>query len=270
MRPTPGPLAGNCRKAQRRLIFEEVFAPSCISRRFLAAFCAATFLAAVQPTSAFEKSKAQLAFRWTEGAPGCTFSRDSDGKYRYGVWTPDFGVTLAVDAQELMLVHKRAERFFGVEVTLRYRGKSELEFDPGQATLEFVKHSKVVQPSLDPDSFVQRIQADLDKLEYDTQRESERHPEKKEEREKYVQAYQHDATELMDFVSRHTLSPVKLDSSNPETIGWILFSAKNKWIGDWKRPEEFVLRLPIGDKVVEFPFLLPPKEGDLILRQRAN
>jgi hypothetical protein len=247
-----------------------VFAPSRIGRGFLAVFCAAAYLAVFQPASASEKNKAALTFRWAEGTPGCTFSRDSDGKYRYGLWTPEFGVTLSVDAQELMLVHKRAERFFGVQVTLRYRGNSNLEFDPGHATLEFVKHSKVVQPSLDPESFVQRIQADLDQLEHDTQREVERHPEKKEEREKYVQAYQHDATELMDFVTRHTLSPVQLDSGNSETSGWILFSTKNKWIGDWKRPEEFVLRLPIGGNVVEFPFLLPPKKGDLILRQRPN
>ena len=236
----------------------------------MTAFSIAVLLFTFQTASAFEKNKAALAFRWTEGSPGCTFSRDRDGKYRYALWTPEFGVTLAVDAQELTLVHKRAERFFGVQVSLRYRGSSRLEFDPGQATLEFVKHSKVVQPSLDPEGFVQRIQADLDQLEHDTQREVERHPDKKEEREKYVQAYQHDATELMEFVSRQTLSPVELDSSNSEASGWILFSTKNKWIGDWKRPEEFLLRLPIGSKVVEFPFLLPPKEGDLILRQREN
>ena len=236
----------------------------------MTALSVAVLLSTFQTASASEKNKAPLAFRWTEGSPGCTFSRDRDGKYRYALWTPEFGATLAVDAQELMLVHKRAERFFGVQVSLRYRGSSRLEFDPGQATLEFVKHSKVVQPSLDPDSFVQRIQADLDQLEHDTQREVERHPDKREEREKYVQAYQHDATELMEFVSRHTLSPVELDSSNSEASGWILFSTKNKWIGDWKHPEEFLLRLPIGSKVVEFPFLLPPKEGDLILRQREN
>jgi len=247
-----------------------VLASPSTARCFLTVVAAAALLTVLRPASAFERNKTQLSYRWAEGSPGCTFSRDSDGKYRYGLWTPDYGLTLAVDAQELMLVHKRAERFFGVHLTLRYRGHSALEFDPGQATLEFVKHSKVVQPSLDPDSFVQRIQSDLDQLEHDTQREVARHPEKKEEREKYVQAYQHDAIELMDFVSRRTLSPGRLDSANSEASGWILFSTKSRWIGEWKRPEEFVLRFPLGGQVVEFPFLLPPKEGDLILRQRAN
>lgn len=38
--------------------------------------------------------------RWTEGLPGCTFSADDDGRYRYGLWTSDFGIVLAVDSQD--------------------------------------------------------------------------------------------------------------------------------------------------------------------------
>ncbi len=60
-----------------------------------------------------EKGKALPAsLRWAEGAPGCTFSRDDDGKYRYSVWTDDYGIILAVDSQELDKIHHRVEPFF--------------------------------------------------------------------------------------------------------------------------------------------------------------
>ena len=235
-----------------------------------AALIAAMCVLVSTSLSASEKNNPGPALRWEEGRPGCTFSRDPDGKYRYALWTPDLAMTLAVDAQELMLVKRRAERYFSLQLTVRYRGQSALEFDPGQATLEFVRHSKVVQPSLDPESFAQRIQADLDELQEETRHEVARHPERREEREKYVQAYQKDALDLIEFVNRRALSAVRLDKENSEISGWILFSTKNRWIGDWKRPEQFVLRLPFAGQVVEFPFALPPKEGDLILRQRGN
>ena len=222
------------------------------------------------PEAASGKQKALPALRWAEDQPGCTFSRDKDGKYRYALWTPDYGVTLAVDSQELALVHKRAERFFSVQLTVHYRGKTSLQVLPNKATLEFVKHGRVVQHSLDPVGFVKRIQDDLEQLQYDTAREVKKHPERKEERERYVQAYQDDALQLTDFVNQRSLAPVSLDSANTDANGWILFSAQSKWIGEWKRPEEFVLRIPFGQQLLEFPFMLPPKEGDLILRQRGN
>jgi hypothetical protein len=240
------------------------------SRRRAAALIAAACLLVSQPLPASQKNKTTPSLRWTEGLPGCTFSRDPDGKYRYALWTPDFVMTLAVDAQELMLVRRRPERYFSVLLTVRYRGPGALAFDPGQATLEFARHSKVVQPALDPESFAQRIQADLDELQEETRHEVARHPERREERERYVQAYQKEALELIEFVNRRTLAPVRLDQENSEISGWILFSTKNKWIGDWKRPEQFLLRIPLPAQVVEFPFALPPKEGDLILRQRGN
>lgn len=208
--------------------------------------------------------------RWAEGQPGCTFSRDKDGKYRYALWTDDYGVVLAVDSQELQLLHKRVERFFAVQLTVRYRGKDKLAVDPRKATLEFVKHFKLVQPALDPGAFAKQTQDDADEVEHQTEREIKKHPERKEDREKYVEAYQKEALEFLDFLSQRTLPAVQLDSSRPEASGWILFSAKSKWIGPWKKPEEFLLRLPLAGRVVEFPFALPPQQGDLILRQRSN
>ena len=87
-----------------------------------------------------DKAPAVLTFRWEEGAPGCTFSRDDDGKYRYGFWTSDFGIVLAVDSQELEKVRRRAQPMFAVLLTVHYRGKDSLDVAPGKITLEFVKH----------------------------------------------------------------------------------------------------------------------------------
>ena len=208
--------------------------------------------------------------RWAEGNAGCTFSLDSDGKYRYGLWTAGLGLVLAVDAQELQLVHKRGERFFGVHLTVHNRTGSPLVVDPSLATLEFVKHAKVIQPALDPESFAQKAQSDVDDIEYQTQREVEKHPERKEDREKFVQGWQKEVTELQDFLSHGTLPAVQLDSTHTEISGWILFSTHNKWIGEWKKPEEFLFRIPLGSQIVEFPFALPAQKGDLILRQRSD
>jgi hypothetical protein len=208
--------------------------------------------------------------RWAEGQAGCTFSRDDDGKYRYSLWTPDYGVILAVDSQELEKVHRRVEPFFSVELTIRYRGQGSLEFDAGKATIEFVRHYKVIQSSLDPESFAQKTQNDADEREHEAQREIEKHPERKEEREKFLQTYQKEISEFLDFVTKRTLTATTLDPSNPTASGWLMFSTQSKWIGSWKKPEEFVLRLPMPGRVLEFPFALPAEQGDLILRRRPQ
>jgi hypothetical protein len=219
---------------------------------------------------AFAKKNPAPTLRWAEGNAGCTFSLDGDGKYRYGLWTADFGAVLAIDVQELQLVHKRGERFFGVHLTVRHRGGAALIVDPNQATLEFVKHSKVIEPALDPESFAQKAQSDVDDIEHETGREVEKHPERKEEREKFVQSWQKEVSELQDFLSHSTLPAVQLDGARPEISGWILFSTHSKWIGEWKKPEEFVFRIPLGSQIVEFPFALPAQRGDIILRQRPD
>jgi DNA-directed RNA polymerase specialized sigma24 family protein len=61
-----------------------------------------------------------------------------------------------------------------------------------------------------------------------------------------------------------------LDGSNSSASGWVFFSIKNKWIGPWRRPEQFVLRLPVENLVVEIPFKLPPEQGKVVLRQRPE
>jgi len=66
------------------------------------------------------------------------------------------------------------------------------------------------------------------------------------------------------------LRAAKLDAGHPDVTGWVLFSTKSKWIGNLDKHEEFLLRVPLKGQVVEFPFLLPPSEGDLILRRRPE
>src|SRR5437879_5892445 len=114
--------------------------------------------------------------RWAEGQPGCTFSRDKDGKYRYALWTDDYGVVLAVDSQELQLLHKRVEPFSAVHLTLRYRGKGKLTVEPQTATLEFVKHFKLVQPALNPEYLADETPRDDDAVDNQTHRTNKTQP----------------------------------------------------------------------------------------------
>jgi len=206
--------------------------------------------------------------RWAEGQSGCTFSADDDGKYRYGVWTEDLGIVIAVDADELRKASLRIAPLFGVFVTLRYRGKDSMSVDPAGISLEFVKHYQDVQKAIDPDDFAAKLQNDADSFAEETQREIGKHPEKKAEKESILQVHQKNIRETQDFLKSHSLRAARLDSANPEVTGWVFFSAKSKWLGDWKKQEQFVLQIPIAERVIEFPFALPPNRGDLILRRR--
>src|SRR3974390_1184034 len=184
-----------------------------------------------------EKSRIP-AVRWDEERPGCTFSRGDDGRFRYGLWLDDIGITLAVDSQELEKVHRRQEPFFGVLLNVRYRGHASLDLATDNISLEFVKHFQVVQTSLDPDAFSDKVQNDADELDHQTAREVEKHPEKKETKEAYVRAFRKDSAELLEFVGKNSLRPTQLNAGNPETSGWVLFSTDSKWISGWKKQED--------------------------------
>ena len=208
------------------------------------------------------------AVRWDEEHPGCTFSRSDDGKYRYGLWSDDVGITLAVDSQELEKVHRRHEPFFGVLLTVRYRGPGSLDLGTENVSLEFVKHFQVTQTALDPVAFSEKVQNDADELDHQTAREVEKHPEKKAEKEALMRAFLKDSAELQEFVGKNSLRSTRLGPGTSETSGWILFSTESKWISRWKKQEEFILRVPLDGKVFEFPFNLPPKPGEVLLRKR--
>jgi hypothetical protein len=228
------------------------------------------FASAAASARGVDKAPGTLVSRWEEGQPGCTFSRDDDGKYRYGLWTADFGIVLAVDSQELEKVRRRAQPIFALELTLHDRGKEALDVAPGAVTLEFVKHYHDVHSSLDPADLALKQQRDADTLAQETEREIRKHPEKKDAKEAALAARQKDAAEMIEFLNTRSLGAAKLDAGHPDVTGWVLFSTKSKWIDELQKQEEFLLRVPLKGQVVEFPFLLPPSEGDLILRRRPE
>jgi hypothetical protein len=226
-------------------------------------------LSSASATSASERGKPAIpAVRWDEQTPGCTFSRGDDGKLRYGIWSGDVGITVALDSQELEKVHRRHQQFFGVLLNVRYRGLGTLQVSADNISLQFLNHYKVVQTSLDPDAFAQTIQDDADQLDHATAREVEKHPESRPAKEAYARAFQKDTAELLEFVSKNSLRSASLGRENQEVSGWVLFATDSKWIGKWKRQEEFILRIPLDGKMFEFPFTLPPKPADVTLRRR--
>jgi hypothetical protein len=243
-------------------------------RRHIAYFLAASALIAVVTSfgwAAPPKDKTLMpTLRWAEGNPGCTFVRGDDGKYRYGLWTDDLGITLAVDSQELQRTRHRLDPFIGLVLYFRYRGTGQQEVGTDHITLEFISHSHVVHGALDPDGFSTEYQNNVDAFAEDSEHEIQKHPEKKDEKEALVRAYEKELVEVQEFLTTRSLHPAKLDSSSPEVSGWIFFRAKDKWIGGWKKKEEFVLRVPVGNRLVEFPFTLPPSGGDVILRRRTE
>lgn len=235
---------------------------------FPAIFCA---ISAAVPGGSSDNIKDKAippTVRWNESEPGCTFSTTDDGKYRYGLWSGDVGIVLSVDAREVQIIRHRIEPIFGVLLTIRYRGSGGMDESPDPITLQFIKHFKVVRTSLDPDDYTQKIQADADALDDETRRIVAKHPEEKQAREARLQDYQKSVSELIEFLGKHSLRAGHLDRGNPEISGWVFFSTDNKWLGGWKAQEEFILRLPLDGKIFEFPFKLPPKAGELLLRKR--
>src|ERR1700733_7604299 len=122
--------------------------------------CVARASAWASPREKSPKATPVPIVRWNEEQPGSTFSRGDDGKYRYGVWSGDVGVVLAVDARELQIIRHCIEPIFGVFLTIRYRGNGNLDASAEEITLQFVKHFKVVQTALDADDYTEKIQAD--------------------------------------------------------------------------------------------------------------
>lgn len=206
--------------------------------------------------------------RWQEGTPGCTFTRGDDGKYRYGLWTDDLGITIAIDSQELQKSHRRLEPFIGILLDFSYRGKDSIALVPGRINLEFVSHSHVVHHALNPQAFSERYQDLADAAAKYNQHESEKHPDKKELFDSRIAANEKELVEMQEFLRSRSLKSMRLSPEVPKATGWVLFLAKDKWIGAWKQQEQLVLRIPLEDQTFEIPFQLPPSAGDLILRKR--
>jgi hypothetical protein len=157
-----------------------------------------------------------------------------------------------------------------VLLTLHYRGKDSVDLAPGKITLEFEKppitmcRPRGIQIVSQPSSRAMQIFGGGNRAR------DRKHPEKKEEKETLLAAGQKDAAEMIEFLNARTLRSTTLNSGHPDAGGWVLFSTKSKWTDDLQKQEEFVLRAPFENRIVEFPFSLPPSEGDLILRRRPQ
>jgi hypothetical protein len=232
--------------------------------------CASLFLvlALFCPALSFAKKKELPSVRWTAGAPGCTFQRGDDGKYRWTMTGRDLTVTVLMDSQELAQSRHRFYHLLGAYVSVTYKGQGKFEF-PADVRIDFVRHHDVFEAYEDPTELSNKLQNDVDTKIFDTERKIKKDPKIADQQTAILREYQKEASEFIEFVSTQTLDPhtVFLTPGNPEAHGWVLFATNNKWIGPWKEREDFVLSLIMKDKIWQFPFSLPPTEGDLILRK---
>ncbi len=209
--------------------------------------------------------------RWTANAPGCTFVRGDDGKYRWTMTGNDLSITVLMDSQELPQSRHRFYHLLGSYISVTYTGHAKYDF-PADVSIDFVRHHNVTEPYEDPSELANKLQSDVDTKVFDTERQIKKHPETAGEKTKLLREYQKEAAEFIEFLSTQTLpsETVTLTPGNPESHGWVLFSTRNKWIGPWKDREDFIVSLWMNDKVWQFPISLPPTEGDLILRKQRD
>ncbi len=218
--------------------------------------------------SASAKHRDVAAVRWRDGDPQCTLQRTSDGLYHYSLAYETEHITMTVDPQELEKTRRTLKHVFRVLLTFRNTGTKPLEVGPGNVSLELVDHFHVEMPSLDPDDFSYRIQDDSDELVHQSERELKKHPERKDVIEARLKEHEKLVTEWLEYLSTQALEDVTLDTGRPQITGMVFFNTKTKWKGDWKKEENFVLRIANGKLVFEFPFTLPPRGEAPELRER--
>jgi hypothetical protein len=220
--------------------------------------------------AAASDQSAPRTVRWAEGSANCTLRAADDGHTYYGFSSGDFEITLGVDRQELEKVPHRALPMLGVFLSFSYKGSGQLEVRQNKFALEFLKHRRVVQSSLDPEEMIATLQDAIDEVTHQVEKRQRKHPEQKEKEEAELQGRLKDYAEMMDFINARALYPTSLDGANRSAGGWVFFSTENRWIGAWRRPEQFVLRVPVENLMVEFPFQLPPKAAKVELRRRSR
>jgi len=212
-------------------------------------------------TAGFAKKKDSTVptLRWEQGAAGCSLDpAASDNLDRYTITQDGLVVTLGVDPRELTQSQRRAGHVMSVFLSVSNKGASPLGVQQSKASLELVKHSQWRFSSWDPDNLANHIQNQTDDLMHQTDKDLEKRPERVQKNEDRLREHQKLVSEMLDFLSTKGLKDVVLDSATPEVSGWIFFPSRGKWVGDWKKTEEFVFRIPIGSWLVEFPFQLPP------------
>jgi len=217
------------------------------------------------------KKKDLPSVRWTAGAPGCTFERRDDGKYGWTMTGSDLAITLLMDSQELKKSRHRYFHPLSAFISVTYTGPDKFEF-PADVRIEFVRHHDVVEGYMDPTEYSTKLQNDLDTEVFETEREIKKNPKLAEGKTARLRVHQKEAAEFIEFLSTQTLDPntVILNSGNSEAHGWVFFATSNKWIGQLKDREDFVLSVWMKDRIWQFPFSLPPVEGDLILRKPSE
>jgi hypothetical protein len=230
--------------------------------------CTILLCAILVPTLGHAEKKQLPTVRWTAGTPGCTFERGDDGKYRWTMTGRDLTVTLIVDSQELTKSRHRFYGLLGVYVSTTYSGQDKFEY-PADVRIDFVRHHDVLEAYADPTELSNKLQNDVDTKVFETERRIKKDPKIAEEKTALLREYQKDAAEFIEFLSTQTLEPktVMLNPGNPEAHGWVFFETTNKWIGPWKEREDFIVNVWMKDKIWQFPFSLPPTEGDFILRK---
>ncbi len=234
--------------------------------RLLRAVVALALCTALLPTLGHAKKKQLPVVRWTAGAPGCSFERGEDGRYRWTMSDKDLDVTLLVDSQELTKSRRRFYHVLGLYISVTYKGPDKFEF-PADLRMDFVRHHNVLEGYEDPTELQTRLQNDVDTKIFVTERQIKKKPALADEKTALLRQYQKEAAEFIEFLTSQYLEAATLNPGNPETHGWVFFATSNKWIGPWKEHEDFLLNVFMKDKVWQFPFSLPPNPGDLILRK---
>lgn len=237
--------------------------------RSLARVCLFLCCIGLSSDLALARKKPAQAVRWTADCSGCEFERGEDGRYRWRIKDRDLDLTLMVDSQELSKVRHRLDHVIGAYLTLTYTGSTKFDF-PAEVKMQFLRHHNVVVSNLDPTDFSNRLQNEIDTLAFETDREIKKNPDKSDKKLTRTREYEKEVAEFIEFLSTQSLQPATLTPGNPEVHGWVFFSTKNKWIGSLKEHEDFVLQVAGKEHIWEFPFSLPPSEGDLILRKRAE
>jgi hypothetical protein len=233
--------------------------------RAFACICVVVCCASV---SAFDEKPGNRILRWDARNPDCSVTA-SGGMHRYSINYETLKVTLSVDDNELKKTNRTAGHVFSALVTLNNHGTQPAEIAPADIKLELVEHHRDVMHALPPDVLAKQIQDSSDELVYQGEKTIKKHPEKKDALEARLKEHQELVLRWQEFISTQALRSATVDTGRPEVNGWVFFSTRSKWLGSWKDREEFILRIPIGKHVFEFPFALPA-DGMPTLRERAQ
>jgi hypothetical protein len=245
-------------------------ARTCGSTRLLLCFALVLLLAGLPASAKKKQSPKYPTVTWREGDRECTLSRGDDGIYRYGLGFETLHVTMAVDSQELEKTKRNLEHVFIVLLTFRNRGTTPIKINMEGISLELVDHYRVHMGSVDPESLSARIQGDTEELEHQSERELKKYPDRRAAIDARLQEHTKLVSEWQEYLSAKTLRDTTLDTGQPETSGLVLFNTRTKWKGAWKPEENFVLRIPLENVAIEFPFRLPPSDQGPELRKRQS